>query len=168
MIGANDRLDALLELVRGRLETTVHDEGNPSAFRTSAQGERTSTVSSAANSRSSEYVDPSSARHCQENSVTDLMSFLDCSQSVFSQNGRDSSNSTSTSYNSLSPPAMQQISEKEPMKRDSDSAPPPPVPRESLADVEKRLAPERTMDLFTMKPRVRILRSRSLAPTRKI
>ena len=56
LIGANDRLDVLLELVRGRLDMTVQDEGNPPAFRTPAQGERASTVSSTANSRSSESV----------------------------------------------------------------------------------------------------------------
>lgn len=54
---------------------------------------------------------------------------------------------------------MQQIHEKDGFGRDPRAEadprpPPPPVPRETLADVERRLAADRTMDLFTMKPRV--------------
>jgi hypothetical protein len=56
LIGANERLDILLEQVRGRLEMTVEDEGRTTTSTPAQQGERTSTVSSTANSRTSEWV----------------------------------------------------------------------------------------------------------------
>ncbi|CDZ97091.1 Invasion-inducing protein TIAM1/CDC24 and related RhoGEF GTPases [Phaffia rhodozyma] len=118
LVGANDRLNALLEKTKSRLDMTV-DGGKISRDQATARA----SVSSSGGDSSRQS-----------------------GASAFSVNGRSSG--TSTTNSAQGGPSLTSVTTLSPV---SSSA---PQIQESLLDIERRLSTERTVDLFTMNPRM--------------